>query len=66
MQLTNPRPMTEFDPERPSRVHDRLNDEVFVWEPALHGPDWRYAKIDRNGIADFDGLMLDGWEPVNN
>jgi len=24
-------PMSTFDPDRPSRVHDRINDETFDW-----------------------------------
>src|SRR5580698_1109745 len=25
------RPMTEFDPDKPARIYDRLNDQLFEW-----------------------------------
>ena len=37
-RLLHPRPMSEFDPDRPSRVHDQLNDKIIDWNPT-----WRLA-----------------------
>ena len=57
------RPMSEFDPDEPARVHDRLNDQVIEWDPQRHGRDWHQAgHCDfGNGIIEWDGLLLDGW-----
>ncbi len=59
------RPMNEFDPDRPSRVHDRLNDETFEWPVEEAARYRRYATFDKvDGTVEFDGLILDGWEPL--
>jgi hypothetical protein len=56
-------PMEQFDPDRPCRVHDRVNDRTFVWRPSW-ASDWhRHARIQDDGTVEFDGLILDGWEP---
>jgi len=58
--------MYDFDPDRPSLLHDRQNDRSFVWNI-----DWadhwrRHAMLDKvDGTASFDGLVLDGWEPIS-
>ncbi len=49
-------PMTEFDPDRPCRVHDRVNGQTFAWHTG-----WA-DKVD--GTAFFVGLVLDGWKPA--
>jgi hypothetical protein len=58
------RPMREFDPCRPARVHDRLNDVTFDWRTAWADKYRALAVLERDGIAYFYGLMLDGWEPA--
>jgi hypothetical protein len=56
------RPMEQFDPDRPCRVHDRVNDRTFVWRPSW-ASDWqRHARIQDDGTVEFDGLILDRWE----
>jgi hypothetical protein len=58
------RPMEEFDPDRPCRVHDALNDRTFFWRPSW-AADWRqYARSGGDGTAWFDGLVLDSWTPL--
>jgi hypothetical protein len=59
--------MSEFDPSQPARVHGQLNDDTFIWEPERHGADWRRYPPrgpDARGVVDWDGLELDGWEPL--
>lgn len=62
-KLANPRRMVAFDPSRPARVHDRLNDRVFIWKPAW-APTWKDRRAHAPGVIEWDGLLLDGWEPV--
>ena len=58
------RPMTEFDPDRPAKVHDTLNDRTFIWRTCW-ADNWReHAIVASDGVAYWDGLMLDGWEPL--
>jgi hypothetical protein len=54
--------MSEFDPERPSRLHDRLNDKIVDWDPAW-APTWKDRRDHEPGVVEWDGLLLDGWEP---
>jgi len=58
-------PMSTFDPDQESRVHDALNDEVFTWQPSW-GDIWRqYAFPDEAaGCVYLAGRILDAWEPV--
>ena len=57
--------MTEFDPTKPARVHDQLNDKWFDWEPDRHGVDYeKDARPFDPGVIAWDGLLLDGWEPL--
>jgi hypothetical protein len=60
------RPMSEFDPTPPALVHDQLNDQMFRWEPERHGRDWQRSGPTpwRPGVVEWDGLLLDGWMPV--
>lgn len=60
-------PMQTFDPTKPCKVHDRLNDCLFDWKP-----DWAedYRKhgfvFERGrGVMSWDGLLLDGWMEVD-
>jgi hypothetical protein len=56
--------MQEFDPDRPSRLHDALHDRSFLWRPNW-ADSWRKtAVVASDGLAYWDGLILDGWEPV--
>ena len=59
------RPMSEFDPERPARVHDRLNDHTFEWKTGWADDYRRNAKTGAgDGTVSGDGLVLDGWKPL--
>ena len=59
------RPMSEFDPSRPALVHDDLNDTVFEWQPERFEVDFRkYASQWCTGVVSWDGLLLDGWQPL--
>jgi hypothetical protein len=57
------RPMTQFDPSRPARPRS-TERETFEWSP-----EWR-DNFERNkreaglGIVSWDGLLLDGWAPI--
>jgi hypothetical protein len=54
--------MKEFDPAKPSLVHDALNDKKFLWQPEW-APHFReHAIEDKDGVVGWDGLLLDGWE----
>ena len=53
--------MSEFDPSRPAMVHDRLNDQMFEWDPEeWRGHYERFAHDHARGIVEWDGLLLDG------
>jgi hypothetical protein len=56
-------PMSSFDPKRPSMVHDRLNDKMFVWDVEWAEHFGKYAVYNPEGTVEWDGLMLDGWHP---
>jgi hypothetical protein len=59
------RPMREFDPAQPAMVHDQLNDDTFEWEPEKYREHYeRYAQAWSPGIVEWDGLLLDGWQPL--
>ncbi len=60
------RPMSEFDPNLPARVHDRRNDKILDWRTRWAN-DWRRHAITNklDGTVSFDGLVLDGWEPIS-
>lgn len=64
--MGSPRPMSEFDPSQPCWVHDRSRDTTFAWEPAWEDAYRRNAKSghQEQGIVNWDGLLLDGWEPL--
>jgi hypothetical protein len=64
--MTSRRPMSEFDPSQSCWVHEQLNDATFAWEPAWETAYRRNAKVGRDGpgIVNWDGLLLDGWEPL--
>jgi hypothetical protein len=54
-------PMSTFNPEKPCRVHDGLNDQIIEWNPQ-----WAPLYLDHGvkhdeGVIAWDGLLLDGW-----
>jgi hypothetical protein len=59
------RSMSEFEPDQPSAVHDRLNDEMFKWVPAKYAAGYRQRADEfEPGVVERDGLLLDGWKPL--
>jgi hypothetical protein len=54
-------PMSTFDPDQPCRVHERLNDKTFDWHTGWASKYRQTAVLESDGVAYFDGLMLDGW-----
>jgi hypothetical protein len=59
------RPISEFDPAQSVLLHDQLNDELFEWWPARQQHYERYSRRLRDGRVAWDGLLLDGWRPLN-
>ena len=59
--------MSEFDPDRPARVYESLNDETFDWLPERDAESYRkYADgVQSDGQVNWDGLLLQGWEPLD-
>jgi hypothetical protein len=58
------RPMREFDPKQPGRVHDWVTNSTFEWQPSKADQWYAFAQFEeKDGLAYFDGLILDGWEP---
>ena len=57
--------MSAFDPDRPSRVHDQVNDKMLAWHTGW-APSYRQcARTDKvDGTVWWDGLVFDGWEPL--
>jgi hypothetical protein len=65
-RLLHPRPMKDFDPARPARLHDQLNDALYDWPGSADTAQWtgRATRHDGAGtVVNFDGLLFDGWEP---
>jgi hypothetical protein len=60
------RPMAEFDPAKPARVYDYLDDDLFDWDPskANHYRRWARQYKARPELIDYDGLELLGWQPL--
>jgi hypothetical protein len=60
------RPMTEFNPDKPARLYDKLNESFFDWDPRQAGHYRRWARPyeERPDLIDYDGLELLGWQPV--
>lgn len=64
------RPMSEFDPGKPARIYDNLNEVFFDWDPSKEADHYRaYAKPYEGrgyeGLIAFDGLELLGWLPID-
>ncbi len=61
------RPMDQCDPTKPPLVPDKLNNKTFSWEPDRHGVDYeKHAHSFEPGVIEWDGLLLDGWEPIED
>jgi hypothetical protein len=59
------RPMIEFDPDKPARLYDRLNEELFLWDPkwADHYREFSGPYRGYEELTDYDGRELLGWRP---
>lgn len=54
--------MSTFNPDKPCRVHDALNDRTFDWKTGLADHYRRKAIPSKaDGRVSYDGLVLDGW-----
>ena len=59
------RPMGEFDPDKPARIYDSLNEEFFDRDPANAADYRKWARSFRGtDEVEWDGIMLLGWQPV--
>jgi hypothetical protein len=56
-------PMSTFDHDQPSDVHERLNDATVPWSPRDADKYRCDAKLESDGTVSFEGLILDGWMP---
>lgn len=57
--------MTEFDPSRPTLVHDGLNDKWFIWETRWAAKFKNRPRSDANPhLVRWDAQLLDGWLPM--
>jgi hypothetical protein len=58
--------MRDFDPTKPARLHEQLNDRIDDWLGVA--PDyWRGHAgwhDPAETVINFDGLLYDGWEPL--
>lgn len=62
----NLNPMSTFDPSKPGKLYDQLNDKVFDWNPEQWAIWDTYASPpDSDGIVSWDGLMIAGWLPAS-
>jgi hypothetical protein len=62
------RPMSEFDPDKPARIYDNLNEGFFDWDPknAEHYRQTARPFKDKGyeELTDYDGVELLGWYAV--
>ena len=56
--------MQKFDPDRPARVHDAFNEMTFTWRTGWSENWRRTAFVASDRLAFRDGLILDGWDPL--
>jgi hypothetical protein len=58
-------PMTEFEPDRPARLYDLLNEEFLAWNPADAAcyRDWARPYVGAPDLINYDCLELLGWQP---
>ena len=61
-------PMAEFDPDKPARIYDNLNETFFDWDPKKSEHYRQRARPFKDKgyeeLTDYDGLELLGWYPV--
>jgi hypothetical protein len=59
--------MREFDPDRPARLHEVLNDKVITWRTGW-SREWRRNAVTNgvDGSVSWYGLIFDGWEPIGH
>jgi hypothetical protein len=58
--------MRDFDPTKPARLHEQLNDRIDDWAP-ITLEEWRRRMKWHDAaemVMDWDGLLYDGWEPI--
>jgi len=65
------RPMSEFDPHKPARLYDNLNDRFFDWDPKRWADHYRqhaqpYKDPGYEELTDYDGVELLGWRPIDD
>lgn len=64
--LTDPRPMATFNPAQPARLHEQLNDSLYLW-PGAPPEQWAERARWHDGaetVVNFDGLLFDAWSPA--
>lgn len=65
--LLHPRPMKDFDPTKPARLYEQLNDALYYW-PGAPAAEWqeRASWHDQaEAVVNFDGLLFDAWQPFD-
>ena len=56
--------MNRFDPTKPAELRDELNDKIFEWKPEWKA-DWeKYATYGKDGIVEWDGLLIHEWREL--
>jgi hypothetical protein len=56
--------LNRFDPTKPAELRDELNDKIFEWKPEWKA-DWeKYATYGKDGIVEWDGLLIDEWREL--
>jgi hypothetical protein len=58
--------MSQFDSSQPALLHDRLNAKTFEWSPEWRTSFELYKRDAALGIVAWDGLLLDGWAPIES
>lgn len=58
--LSNPQPMATFDPSKAAYLHEGLNDQVIVWNPAC-ADDWRKSAVPHAEGVHWNGYIFDAW-----
>jgi hypothetical protein len=53
--------MSEFDPTRPSMVHDWLNERMLDWDPVWAASYRECASNHAPGVIKWAGRLFDGW-----
>jgi hypothetical protein len=58
--LANPQPMLTFDPSKAALLHEKINDEVMVWNPEC-ARDWRRTADQHPDGVRWNGFVFDAW-----